>query len=614
MGEKRKAKVQWDESTKALVGRLWREHIHRYRGRIAVAVVFMALVAACTGAMAQLMEPIISHVFSEQDSDLLWGIAGAALVVFTVRGFAAYGEAVLMSQVGFRVVADLRQRLYDRLIRADVAFFNVMPPGQLGSRFVNDVQQLQNTVSNVFTGLGRDLLTALALVAVMFYQNWVLALIAFLAFPTAILPVLRIGRRMRRVSGSTQHQVGLLSILLDETFHGARHVKAYGMEGYESDRARERIDEVYALQVRGSRVRNVTQPLLEVLGGLAVIGVILYGGNMVIAGTQGPGSFAAFITAVLLAFEPAKRVAKLNNNLQEGLAAAQRVFELIDYQPQVVDRHGAEALELEGGSVRLEGVGFAYEGTSEAALDGLDLEARAGQTVALVGPSGAGKSTVLNLIPRFYDVTAGRVLVDGQDVRDVTLTSLREAVAYVSQEVMLFDDTVRANIAYGRQDAGEEALVEAARAAGADGFIRELPQGYDTQVGPRGSKLSGGQRQRIAIARAMLKDAPILLLDEATSALDSESERHVQQALARLKQGRTTLVIAHRLSTVVDADLIYVLERGRVVESGSHADLLARNGAYARLYALQFADESQPGSQPGPVPPAARSSVAATGG
>ncbi|MEX0759580.1 MAG: ABC transporter transmembrane domain-containing protein, partial [Tistlia sp.] len=274
MGEKRKAKVQWDESTKALVGRLWREHIHRYRGRIAVAVVFMALVAACTGAMAQLMEPIISHVFSEQDSDLLWGIAGAALVVFTVRGFAAYGEAVLMSQVGFRVVADLRQRLYDRLIRADVAFFNVMPPGQLGSRFVNDVQQLQNTVSNVFTGLGRDLLTALALVAVMFYQNWVLALIAFLAFPTAILPVLRIGRRMRRVSGSTQHQVGLLSILLDETFHGARHVKAYGMEGYESDRARERIDEVYALQVRGSRVRNVTQPLLEVLGGLAVIGVI----------------------------------------------------------------------------------------------------------------------------------------------------------------------------------------------------------------------------------------------------------------------------------------------------------------------------------------------------
>ncbi|SMF62339.1 ATP-binding cassette, subfamily B, MsbA [Tistlia consotensis] len=601
MSEKHKAKVRWDESTRVLVGRLWREHVRRYRGRIAVAIVFMALVAGCTGAMAQLMDPIISYVFSEKNADLLWAIAGAALVVFTVRGFAAYGESVLMSQVGFRVVADLRQRLYERLIRADVAFFNEMPPGQLGARFVNDVQQLQNTVSHVFTGLGRDFLTALALVAVMFYQNWILALIAFVAFPTAILPVLRIGKRMRRVSGNTQHQIGLLSTLLDETFHGARHVKAYGMEGYESERARARIDEVYALQLKGSRVRNVTQPLLEVLGGLAVIGVILYGGNLVIAGDQGPGSFAAFITAVLLAFEPAKRVAKLNNNLQEGLAAAQRVFELIDYQPEIVDRPGARPLALDGGAVRLEGVRFAYDGAPEAALDGLDLEARAGQTVALVGPSGAGKSTVLNLVPRFYDVTAGRVLVDGQDVRDVTLASLRRAVAYVSQEVMLFDDTVRANIAYGRMEASEAELVAAAEAAGADGFIRELPQGYDTPVGPRGSKLSGGQRQRIAIARAMLKNAPILLLDEATSALDSESERHVQQALGKLKEGRTTLVIAHRLSTVVDADLIHVLDRGRVIESGSHAELLARGGAYARLYALQFADEPAPQGEARPV-------------
>ncbi|MFQ5775325.1 MAG: ABC transporter ATP-binding protein [Kiloniellaceae bacterium] len=582
--------IRLDEATQTLVARLLRDHVRPHLARIAAALVCMAVVAASTAAFTQLIKPIIDDVFVNRREDMLLPIALAALGVFAAKGGASYGQGVLMSFVGHRIVAEIQRQLYDRLIGADLAFFNRTSPGELVARFVNDINLLRGAVSNTLVGLGKDTLTALALVGVMFYEDWLLALAAVLAFPSAIVPIVRIGRRMRKVSGRTQVEVGRLTTLLDETFQGVRYVKAYAMEAYEKGRAGRVIDDVFRLNFKAARTRNLLHPIMEVLGGLAIVAVILYGGHQVIAQGKAAGSFFAFITALLLAYEPIKRLANLNASLQEGLAAASRVFALLDMAPQIRDRPHAKALQVRGGAIGFERVRFSYDSQTPALHD-VSFEVPAGKTVALVGPSGAGKSTVMNLIPRFYDIDSGAVTVDGQDVRTVTLDSLRRHVALVSQEILLFDDTVRANIAYGRPGASEREIAAAAAAAGAGAFIAELPQGYDTPVGPRGTRLSGGQRQRIAIARAMLKNAPILLLDEATSSLDSESERQVQSALGELMAGRTTLVIAHRLSTVVDAEVIFVMESGRIVESGRHAELLARGGAYARLYALQFAEE-----------------------
>jgi subfamily B ATP-binding cassette protein MsbA len=525
---------------------------------------------------------------------MLREVALVVLVVFAVKGVAAYGDAVVMNGVGQRIVADLQAALFSRLIHADLAFFNDTPTGALISHFTNDANLLRGAVSSTLTGIGKDALTLVFLVGVMFYQDWLLALLAFFAFPTALLPIVRLGRRMRRVSTSFQLELGRFTTLLDQVFQGARHVKAYGMESYETSRAHALVERIYRLAYKAGKVRAASSPIMETLGGIAIVAVIVYGGTEVISGTRTTGTFFSFITALLLAYEPVKRLANLNTNLQEGLAAAQRVFASLDVEPQIRDTTDAKPLAVTRGEVRFERVSFAYRPGS-AALDAVSLTVPAGKTAALVGPSGAGKSTILNLIARFYDVGTGRVLIDGEDVRGTTLASLRGSLALVAQEVGLFDDTVRANIAYGRPEASDAEIVAAARGAAAHDFILALPEGYDTPVGELGVKLSGGQRQRLAIARAMLKDAPILLLDEATSALDSESERQVQVALKHLMRGRTVLVIAHRLSTVIDADIIYVLEAGRVVEQGSHAELLVRGGTYARLHALQFSDQDQIG-------------------
>ncbi|MCH8155175.1 MAG: ATP-binding cassette domain-containing protein [Proteobacteria bacterium] len=590
-----------DQTTRTLVKRLFREYVRPLMARIVAALLCMVVVAVSTAAFTQIIKPIVDDVFMNRQEEMLLPLALVAFAVFTAKGFAAYGQAVLMSYVGLRIVADMQRNLYERVIGADLAFFNRTSPGELIARFINDINLLRNSISNTLVGLGKDSLTTLALVGVLFYEDWRLALIAVAVFPTAIFPIVRIGRRMRKVSDRTQAQVGQLTTLLDETFQGVRYVKAYAMEAYENVRAGRAIEAVFGLHYKGARTRSALHPIMEVLGGLAIVAVILYGGSQVIAGTKAPGSFFAFITALLLAYEPVKRLARLNANLQEGLAAAVRVFALLDREPEIRDAPQAAPLKVEGGAITFQNVTFSYDaagshdaGSHDAvspALHRIDLEIPAGKTVALVGPSGAGKSTIMNLIPRLYDVDEGRVTIDGQDLRAVTLASLRAQIALVSQEILLFDDTIRANIAYGRPGASEAEIAAAAATAGADDFIAELPQGLDTPVGVRGESLSGGQRQRIAIARATLKNAPILLLDEATSSLDSESERQVQQALAQLMAGRTTLVIAHRLSTVINADIIYVIEAGRMVESGTHAELLRRAGTYARLYALQFAQE-----------------------
>ena len=588
--------VRLDQTTRTLVKRLFREYVRSLMARIVAALSCMVVVALSTAAFTQLIKPIVDDVFMNRQEEMLLPLALAALAVFTAKGFAGYGQAVLMSYVGLRIVADMQRNLYERVIGADLAFFNRTSPGELIAHFINDINLLRNAVASTLVGLGKDSLTTLALVGVLFYEDWRLALIAVAVFPTAIFPIVRIGRRMRKVSDRTQAQVGQLTTLLDETFQGVRYVKAYAMEAYEIARAGRAIEAVFGLHYKGARTRSALHPIMEVLGGLAIVAVILYGGSQVIAGAKAPGSFFAFITALLLAYEPVKRLARLNANLQEGLAAAVRVFALLDREPEIRDAPQAAPLKVEGGAITFQNVTFSYDaaGSHDAvspALHRIDLEIPAGKTVALVGPSGAGKSTIMNLIPRLYDVDKGRVMIDGQDLRAVTLASLRAQIALVSQEILLFDDTIRANIAYGRPEASEAEIAAAAAAAGADDFIAELPQGLDTPVGVRGETLSGGQRQRIAIARATLKNAPILLLDEATSSLDGESERQVQQALAQLMAGRTTLVIAHRLSTVIGADIIYVIEDGRIVESGSHAELLRRAGTYARLYASQFAQE-----------------------
>ncbi|MEQ8195112.1 MAG: lipid A export permease/ATP-binding protein MsbA [Rhodospirillales bacterium] len=580
-----------------MVRRLIRDSVRPYTGRLILALIAMAVMAAATALSAWLMKPVVNDVFIGQDRAMLWIVGGAVLITFIVKGTANYVQATLMSHVGLKIIADNQNRLYAHLVHMDLPFFHDNPTGKLISRFTIDINAMRAAVSNALTGFGKDLLSLIGLVIVMFVQDWQLAAISFFVFPIAVIPIVRLGRRIRKVTANTQEETGLLTTLLEQTFQGIRVVKSYGMEAYEKSRIAAIVERLYGLTFRAARVRALSSPIMETLGGVAITVVIVYGGYRVIEQSTDPGSFFSFITALLLAYEPMKRLANLNASLQEGLAGAQRLFSVLDVEPGITERPGVGDLIVKDGEIRLETVSFAYV-DGHPALENVSLAVPAGKTVALVGPSGAGKSTVLNLIPRFYDTGRGRVTIDGIDIRDVTLASLNANIALVSQEVTLFDDTVRANIAYGRAGASEADIVEAARHAAAHDFIVSLPDGYETMVGEQGVKLSGGQRQRLAIARAMLKNAPILLLDEATSALDTESERHVQSALKELMQGRTSLVIAHRLSTVMDADIIYVIDRGRVAEQGRHADLLQQNGVYARLYAMQFFEDDPAGTSP----------------
>ena len=580
------------QSTSILVRRLARDNLRHYWRQLVLALFCMAVVSLTTALSAYLMEPIVNDVFIAENESMLWWVSGAVFITFMAKGFASYGQSLLMSFVGLRIIADNQTRLYRHLIGMDLGFFHSMPSGRLVSRFLVDINHMRVAVSNALTGFGKDMLSLIGLVSVMFIQDWQLALVAFFVFPAAVYPIVRLGRRMRKVTANTQEETGLFTAILDQSFAGIRVVKAYGMEPYETTRVSGLVERIFALTIKSARIRALSSPIMETLGGTAVSVVIVYGGYRVIHQNLDPGSFFSFITALLLAYEPMKRLANLNASLQEGLAGAQRLFDLLDMKSSIQEHADAKPLSTPtDGAITLEDVKFSYD-EGHPALNGVSMNIPAGKTIALVGPSGAGKSTILNLIPRFHDIDSGVIRIDGNDVRDVKLESLYANIALVSQEVTLFDDTVRANIAYGKPGASEAEIEDAAHHAAALEFIRELPSGFDTMVGERGVKLSGGQRQRLAIARAILKNAPILLLDEATSALDTESERHVQAALDHLMKDRTTLVIAHRLSTIVDSDVIYVIQNGRIVEQGPHDTLLAKGGAYEKLYALQFASNA----------------------
>ena len=573
--------------TVPLIRRLCREFVAPYWLHLGGAGVMMALVAATTALTAWLMDPVVNEVFVERDETVLWLVGGAVVATFTLKSLAAYGQDTLMAFVGQRIVADVQHKLFGHLLDQDLALFQSQASGTLISHFTYDVQKLREAVSNALIGLGRDGLSVLLLAGVMIYQDWLLSLIALVVAPFTVLPIQRLGKRMRAVSGDAQVRMGDLTVLLGQAFQGIRVIKAYGMEEAERSRVGAVVNAIFHLAYRQGRVRAAVQPIIDVFGGIAVAAVIVYGGLRVIEGATTPGAFFSFIAAVLMAYQPLRGLGKVSTTLQEGMAAADRVFTLFDRRPTIADAANAVALPHVPSAVTFAGVSFQYPDGTEA-LSGVSFEAPAGKVTALVGPSGAGKSTVLNLIPRFYDVTAGAIRIAGHDVRGITVASLRQAIALVSQEVVLFDDTVEENIRFGRPDATDDEVRDAAKAAAADIFIEAMPSGYATRVGEHGLKLSGGQRQRIAIARAILKDAPILLLDEATSALDTESERHIQAALAHLMAGRTTIVIAHRLSTVRGADCIHAFDEGRVVETGSHDELLHHDGLYARLHALQF--------------------------
>ena len=583
-------KLLHENTTYALVKRLLKESVRPYLKWICFALVGMVFVAGATAAMAWLMKPVINDVFVAKNKEFLLPISIAVLVTFAIKGFANYAQSVIMHYVGQRIITDTQHRLYGHLTRMDLSFFHQTPTGSLISRFTVDINMMRAAVSNALTGIGKDFLTLIFLVGVMFIQDRYLAVIAFVVFPVAILPIVKLGQRIRKVTVSTQEEIGQFTTLLEQTIQGARVVKAYRMEEYEKGRFRKIAERVFQLVFKSARIRSMASPIMETLGGVAVALVIFYGGFRVIEESMNPGAFFSFITALLLAYEPMKRLANLNASLQEGLASAQRLFGLLDTKPKIIDKPDAATLKIKGGNIVLNQVNFSYI-PKHPVINGVSLSVPAGKLVALVGPSGAGKSTILNLIPRFYEVDSGVIKIDGIDVQDATLESLRRNIALVSQEIILFDDTVRANIAYGRPDASEKEITQAAKNAAAHDFIEAMSNGYDTYVGERGTKVSGGQRQRLAIARAMLKNAPILLLDEATSSLDAESEREVQAALMELMKGRTTLVIAHRLSTVIEADLIHVIDNGKLVESGNHPELLSKNGTYARLYALQFKEQ-----------------------
>lgn len=584
-----------DKTSISLVSRLWREHIKSYWGYVVAGLICMACAAFTTAMLAKMLQPLFDEVFMARNETMLLQVAALVLGIFILKGISGFGESVSMIYVGQKIIGDIQKRLFDHFIVADLAYFHARSSGEIVSRFTNDVNLMRNAVTTALTGMGKDTLSIIFLIGLMFYQDWLLASLAFFVFPIAILPIVKIGQKMRKVSLNTQESMGAFTILLHQVFQGMRVVKSYAMENYEQTRVHSLINNLSRLNIKGGRVRAASHPIMETLGGIAIVIVILYGGTQVIAGNRTTGTFISFITALLLSYEPMKRLANLNANLQEGLAAALRIFAAIDLKPTIVNVPQALSLKVQKGKILLQNVNFVYPNGKKALKD-ISLTIPAGQRIALVGPSGSGKSTLLNLIPRFYDVTAGSIKIDGFDIRQVTLNSLRSQIALVSQEVILFDDTVRANIAYGcgGAEAGEEDIIKAAKAAAAHDFIRHLPQGYDTVVGEQGVRLSGGQRQRLSIARAMLKNAPLLLLDEATSALDTESERQVQSALNRLMEGRTTVVVAHRLSTVVDADMIYVIEEGEVLEKGTHLQLLENNQTYARLVELQFVMDRVP--------------------
>ena len=560
-----------------------------YRSRLLVAMGGMIIVAGFNAAQAYMVKPLLDEIFVNKDKVLLNILPLALLAIFLIKGVFYFIYSYLLEWVGQCVIRDLRNRLYTHLNRLSLSFFHHTPTGELISRIVNDVTLLQGAVSHALIRILRDFVSVIGLLGVIFIMDWRLALMSMIFLPMAAAPIVIFGKKFRRVSTQYQKSIGDATNILHETIGGTRIVKAFCMEKEEENRFAAQIQHLFSTLMTETKYRCLSHPMIEFMGGVGISLIIWFGGMQVLKGTSTMGAFMSFLTALIMLYEPVKGVSKINSTIQSGLAAATRIFNLLDIRPEIEENPDAVDLPPFHDCIEFKDVSFSYE-PGEPVLRGINLKVQRGEILAVVGPSGGGKTTLANLLPRFHDVDSGALLIDGHDVRNVTMHSLRSQMALVTQQTILFNDTVRNNIGYGSRNCSEEDIYRAADAAFACEFIDDLPDGFDTIIGESGARLSGGQRQRISIARAILKDAPVLVLDEATSALDTESERKVQKALENLMKNRTTIVIAHRLSTIKNADRIIVMQEGRLVEEGPHDLLLQKHGVYEGLHKMQYAE------------------------
>ncbi len=555
-----------------------------------LAMVCMLVVAASSAATAFLVKPALDDIFFKKNEAMLKLIPLAVIIIYLLRGLGMYTQEYLMNYVGQDIIRRLRNSLYDRIQDLPIAFFQREKTGGLMSRITNDVNVIRNMVSDAVTSSLRDGFTILGLTFVIFYRDWKMALVAFVVLPIAFYPVIEFGRRVRKVSTGFQEAMADMSSFLHETFAGNKIVKAFGMEAHEKKRFFEKTMDLFKLEMKTVIAKSLSSPIMEFLGGLGIAFVIWYGGYKVISGSSTPGTFFSFLAAVLMLYDPVKKLSKLNNMVQQGLAAADRVFDILEEESDVTEISEPVEIQTESHRITFRRAFFKYK--DEMVLKNINLDVRAGEILALVGMSGGGKTSLVNLIPRFYDVTGGAILIDGLDIRKASIASLRRQIAIVTQEPILFNDTIRNNIAYGNPNASDLEIESAAKSAYAYDFIMSFPQRFETNIGELGGRLSGGEKQRLCIARALLKNAPILILDEATSSLDTESESLVQKALENLMIGRTTFVIAHRLSTIRYAHRIIVLADGQIVEEGKHDELIEKRGEYYKLYQMQFHNDT----------------------